>query len=70
LKGLFAVRSSIKAKRIRQNGNPEYAQKIVQVSREITGGALWLTARTLVELRDFYLFGIRRHTRHPKNIYH
>jgi hypothetical protein len=70
LKGLFAVRSGIKAKRIRQNGNREYAQKIVQVTREITGGPLWLAGQCLIELRDLYIFGLLRHARHPKNIYH
>ncbi len=69
LKGLLAVRSGIKAKRVRQNGNPAYSQEIVQAARGITGWPLWLAAKLLVELRDFYLFKIRRQTRHPKNIY-
>ena len=70
LKGLFAVRSGIKAKRIRQNGNADYARNIVRVTREITGGPLWLAGQGLIELRDLYLFGILRHPRHSKNIYH
>jgi glycosyltransferase involved in cell wall biosynthesis len=70
LKGLFAVRSGIKAKRIRQNGNAEYSRKIIEVSKKITGEPLWLAGQGLIELRDLYLFGILRHARHPKNIYH
>ena len=69
LKGLFAVRSGIKSKRVRQNGNPKYAGEIAQAARGIAGWPLWLVGRILVELRDFYLFTILRRTRHPKNIY-
>ena len=69
LKGLLAVRSGIKAKRVRQNGNPTYSREIVEAARGITGWPLWLAGQVLVELRDFYLFGILRRTRHPKNIY-
>ena len=69
LKGLFAVRSAIKAKRVRQNGNPKYSHEIAQAARGITGWPLWLAGKFLVELRDFYLFKIQRRTRHPKNIY-
>jgi glycosyltransferase involved in cell wall biosynthesis len=69
LKGLFAVRSGIKAKRVRQNGNPEYSREITQAARGITGWPLWLAGKFLVELRDFYLFTILRRARHPKNIY-
>ena len=70
LKGLFAVRSGIKAKRIRQQGNADYAGKIVRVTKEITGPWLWLAGQGLIELRDIYIYGILRHQRHPKNIYH
>jgi hypothetical protein len=69
LKGLFAVRSNIKAKRVRQNGNPRYSREIAQAARGITGWPLWLAGKCLVELRDFYLFTLLRRTRHPKNIY-
>ena len=69
LKGLLAVRSGIKAKRVRQNGDAAYAREIVRAARGITGRPLWLAGRVLVELRDFYLFTIRRRKRHPKNIY-
>ena len=69
LKGLLAVRSGIKAKRVRQNGDPEYSLKIVQAARGLTGWPLWAAGNVLVELRDFYLFTVLRRTRHPQNIY-
>jgi glycosyltransferase involved in cell wall biosynthesis len=69
LKGLLAVRSGIKAKRVRQNGNSAYSREIVRAARGLTGWPLWLAGKFLVELRDFYLFKIRRQPRHPKNIY-
>jgi glycosyltransferase involved in cell wall biosynthesis len=69
LKGLLAVRSGIKAKRVRQNGDPKYSKEIVRAATSITGQPIWLAGRVLVELRDFYLFKLRRRTRHPKNIY-
>ncbi|MGA2246285.1 MAG: glycosyltransferase family 2 protein [Verrucomicrobiota bacterium] len=69
LKGLFAVRSGIKAKRVRQNGDPKYSREIAQAARGVTGWPLWLAGQALVEMRDFYLFTILRRSRHPKNIY-
>ena len=69
LKGLFAVRSGIKARRVRQNGDASYSREIAGAARGITGWPLWLAAQVLVALRDFYLFTILRRTRHPKNIY-
>ncbi|HEX5398600.1 MAG TPA: glycosyltransferase family 2 protein [Verrucomicrobiae bacterium] len=69
LKGLLAVRSGIKAKRVRQNGDAAYSCEIIQAARGITGWPLWLAGMALVELRDFYLFKILRRPRHPKNIY-
>ncbi|HEX7570414.1 MAG TPA: hypothetical protein VF492_07905, partial [Verrucomicrobiae bacterium] len=69
LKGLFAVRSGIKAKRVRQNGDVKYSREIAVAAHGITGWPLWLAGKFLVELRDFYLFTIRRRKRHPKNIY-
>ena len=69
LKGLLAVRSGIKAKRVRQNGDAAYSREIARAARGITGWPLWLAGRALVELRDLYLFTIRRRRRHPKNIY-
>ncbi len=69
LKGLFAVRSGIKAKRVRQNGDLKYSHEIVQAARGITGWPLWLAGKFLVELRDFAIYTIGGRTRHPKNIY-
>jgi glycosyltransferase involved in cell wall biosynthesis len=69
LKGLFAVRSGIKSKRVRQNGDAKYAREIAQAARGITGWPLWLAGKFLIELRDFYLFTVLRRPRHPKNIY-
>ncbi len=69
LQGLFAVRSGIKAKRVRQNGNPGYSREITEAARSVTGWPLWLAGKFLVELRDFYLFTLLRRPRHPKNIY-
>ena len=69
LKGLLAVRSGIKARRVRQNGDAAYSRQIAETARGITGWPLWLAGQVLVWLRDFYLFGILRRTRHPKNIY-
>ena len=69
LTGLFAVRSAIKAKRVRQNGDAAGAREITRAARGITGWPPWLAGKILVELRDFYLFAILRRARHPKNIY-
>ena len=68
-RALLAVRSGVKVRRVRQNGNPAYAREIAQATLGITGRPLWLAGQVLVELRDFYLFKIQRRTRHPKNIY-
>ncbi len=69
LKGLFSVRSGIKAKRVRQNGDAVYSREIVKAARGITGEPLWLAGQILVEIRDFYLFIILGRKRHPKNIF-
>lgn len=69
LKGLFSVRSNIKVKRSRQNGNIAYAGEIVRAARPISGSPLWFAGRFLVELRDIYLFKILGRRRHPNNIY-
>jgi glycosyltransferase involved in cell wall biosynthesis len=69
LKGLFAVRSAIKSKRVRQNGNLKYAKEIAQATREITGWPLWLAGKFLVELRDLAIYKIGGRKRHLKNIY-
>ena len=69
LGGLFAVRSGIKAKRFRQNGNPEYARKIVQAAQPIAGRPLWFAGQVLVELRDLAVYKLGGRVRHPKNVY-
>jgi hypothetical protein len=69
LKAMQAVRANIKAKRIRQGGNPKQSQEIAQVAREITGSGLFLAARALVEMRDVMVYKIGGRPRHPKNIY-
>lgn len=69
LKGLMAVRSGIKAKRVRQNGNMEYSREIVRAARGLVGLPLWLCGLLLVEARDICLFAILGRKRHSKNIY-
>jgi glycosyltransferase involved in cell wall biosynthesis len=70
LKGLFAVRSGIKAKRIRKRQtNVAYSKEIVRVVKRITGTPLWLAAQVLVELRDLVVYTILRRPQHPKNIF-
>jgi len=69
LKGLLSVRSNIKAKRFRQNGNTEYSNEIVRAAKAITGTPLWLAGRLLVEIRDLVIYKIQRRPRNPKNVY-
>jgi glycosyltransferase involved in cell wall biosynthesis len=69
LKGLLSVRANIKSKRVRQNGNLPYSKEIAEAGRRLTGWPLWMAGKTLVELRDFYIFKIQGRPRHPKNIY-
>jgi glycosyltransferase involved in cell wall biosynthesis len=69
LKGLFAVRSGIKARRLRQRGNHPYSREIVRVARPISGIPLWLAGQVLVHLRDLFVYTILRRPQHPKNIY-
>ena len=69
LKALLAVRAGIKAKRIRQGGNPEQSREVAQAAKSITGGGLFLAAKVLVEARDLAIYKIGGRTRHPKNIY-
>jgi Glycosyl transferase family 2 len=69
LKGLYAVRSGIKAKRFRQMKNFEYANRIVEAVRPTSGPLAWFMAQILVETRDFAIYTIGRRPRHPKNIY-
>jgi len=69
LLALLAVRSGIKARRVRQNGNAAYSLEIQHAAMNITGLPLWLAGSVVVVLRDFYLFNILGRKRHPKNIY-
>ncbi|HXI71574.1 MAG TPA: glycosyltransferase family 2 protein [Verrucomicrobiae bacterium] len=69
LKGLFAVRSAIKSKRVRQNGDAKYSSEIAAAARGITGWPFWLAGKVLVEIRDLAIYKIGGRTRHPKNIY-
>lgn len=69
LRGLFASRSGIKAKRLRQSQNFEYARKVAQVARATSGPLAWYMAQVLVEARDVLLYTLGSRRRHPKNIY-
>jgi glycosyltransferase involved in cell wall biosynthesis len=69
LKGLIAVRSGIKAKRVRQLGNREYAREIVKTASGFTGWPLWMAGQAVVELRELLVFKIGRRPRHPQNIF-
>jgi len=69
LKGLFAVRSGIKAKRLRGLKNFEYAKQIVQSARKISGPLAWTMALVLVEMRDLLIYRMMGRPMHPKNIY-
>jgi glycosyltransferase involved in cell wall biosynthesis len=69
LKGLMAVRSGIKAKRIRQLGNKTYAKEIAKTAAGYTGLPLWLAGQALVELRELLVFKIGGRPRHPQNIF-
>ena len=69
LKGLFAVRSGIKAKRFREQGNPAYSQQIARAAKEITGPLAWLLAQVLVHVRDVVVYDLGGRKKHPKNVY-
>ena len=69
LKGLLAVRSAIKAKRVRQLGNRAYAREIVKTASGYTGWPLWVAGQALVELRELLVFKLGRRPRHPQNIF-
>lgn len=69
LKGLFAVRSGIKAKRFRQVNQRDYAQKIVDTARPISGFLAWSMAQALVEMREIAVYKLGGRRRHPKNVY-
>jgi glycosyltransferase involved in cell wall biosynthesis len=69
LKGLFAVRTGIKAKRIRQQNNLSYSRDIVREGKKISGPLAWYMGQALVEARDLVIYGLMRRPRHPKNVY-
>ena len=69
LKGLMAVRSGIKAKRIRQLGNRAYAKEIASTAKSYTGFPLWFAGQLLVELRELLVFKIGGRPRHRQNIF-
>ncbi len=69
LKGLFAVRTGIKAKRIRQQNNLDYSRKIVAEGKKISGSLAWYMGQAVVEARDLVIYGLLRRPRHPKNVY-
>lgn len=69
LKGLFGVRSGIKARRIRQLGNLKYSREIVAAGRKISGLPLWLAAQCVVHAREFVVYGLMRRRRQPNNVF-
>jgi hypothetical protein len=69
LRGLFAVRTGVKAKRIRQQNNLNYSREIVQEGKRIAGPLAWLMGQAVVEARDLLIYGILRRPKHPKNVY-
>jgi glycosyltransferase involved in cell wall biosynthesis len=69
LKGLFGVRSGIKARRIRQLGNLKYSREIVAAGRKISGMPLWLAAQCVVHAREFVVYGLMRRRRQPNNVF-
>lgn len=69
LKGLFAVRTGVKAKRIREQQNYTYSQEIVERGRKISGPLAWYLGQAVVEARDFLIYTLMRRRKHPKNVY-
>jgi glycosyltransferase involved in cell wall biosynthesis len=69
LKGLFGVRSGIKARRIRQLGNQKYSREIVAAGRKIAGLPLWFAAQCVVHAREFVVYGLMRRRRQPQNVF-
>lgn len=69
LKGLFGVRSGIKARRIRQLGNKKYSREIVAAGRKISGLPLWFAAQCVVHARELLVYGILRRRRQPNNVF-
>lgn len=69
LKGLFGVRSGIKARRIRQLGNLKYSREIVAAGRRISGLPLWLAAQGVVHARELVVYGLLRRRRQRNNVF-
>jgi len=69
LKGLFAVRTGIKAKRIKQQNNLNYSREIINEGKKISGPLAWYMAQIVVQLRDLLIYKILGRTMHPKNVY-
>jgi glycosyltransferase involved in cell wall biosynthesis len=69
LKGLFGVRTGIKAKRVRQQNNLTYSREIVREGKKRSGLLAWYMAQAVVEARDFVIYGLLRRAKHPKNVY-
>ncbi|MCE0499111.1 MAG: glycosyltransferase family 2 protein [Methylacidiphilales bacterium] len=69
LKGLFAVRSGIKAKRLRGQHNIDYSNQVVAAAKKISGPLAWTMAQVVVEARDLLVYKIMGRPMHPKNIY-
>ncbi len=69
LKGLFAVRTGIKAKRIRQQNNLAYSQEIVREGKKVAGPLAWYMGQAVVHARDLVVYGLMGRRRHPKNVY-
>jgi len=69
LKGLFAVRTGVKAKRIREQQNYTYSEQIVKEGRKISGPLAWYMGQVVVEARDLLIYTVMRRRKHPKNVY-
>ena len=69
LKGLFAVRTGVKAKRIREQKNYTYSEEIVREGRKISGRLAWYMGQAVVEARDLLIYTVMRRRKHPKNVY-
>jgi len=69
LKGLFGVRSGIKARRIRQLGNLKYSREVVAAGRQISGWPLWFAAQCVVHARELVVYGLLRRRRMPQNVF-
>jgi glycosyltransferase involved in cell wall biosynthesis len=69
LRGLFAVRSGIKAKRFKEQKKFDYSKEIIVAVKKITGTVPWLLGQMVVEARDLVVYRILGRPKHPKNVY-